>query len=154
MIREMIHDPYKTRRKLPEPTVCPVCKAVFRGGRWQWADAWPADACRETCQACHRIRDNYPAGMVTLEGAFVRTHKEEILQLVRNHERGEKTLHPLHRIMGIEQNGDRMVITTTDIHLPRRLADALRRAYKGDLDVRYDEEGYFVRVNWKREDHS
>lgn len=36
-------------------------------------------------------------------------------------------------------------------HLPRRIADALHHAYKGELDIHYDEEGYFVRVNWKRE---
>ena len=29
MIRERVHDPYKTRLKLPDPTVCPRCGAVF-----------------------------------------------------------------------------------------------------------------------------
>ena len=41
---------------------CPACNAVFKDGRWQWAESWPADAHKETCQACHRTKDNYPAG--------------------------------------------------------------------------------------------
>src|SRR5580765_6633194 len=66
LIHERVHDPYKTKHKLPEPSVCPVCKAVFRHGRWQWAESWPMDARQETCQACHRVKDDYPAGVVRL----------------------------------------------------------------------------------------
>ena len=53
--------------------------------------------------------------------------------------------------MRVEERPHSVVITTTDMHLPRRIADALRHAYKGETRVRYDEEGYFVRVNWTRE---
>ena len=56
LIHERVHDPYKTKSKLPEPTVCPNCYAVFKEGRWQWADSWPINAHRQTCQACHRTR--------------------------------------------------------------------------------------------------
>lgn len=51
--------------------------------------------------------------------------------------------------MGLEQTGDRIVITTTDIHLPRRMVHAIVDAYKGDLDTHYDEGGYFVPMTWK-----
>ena len=53
LILERIHDPYKAKRKLPEPTVCPGCQAVLREGRWQWAKSWPESSHRELCQACH-----------------------------------------------------------------------------------------------------
>ncbi len=36
LIQENVHDPYMAKLKLPEPTLCPACQAVFRGGRWQW----------------------------------------------------------------------------------------------------------------------
>ncbi len=70
LIQERVHDPYKTKSKPPEPTVCPVCYAVFKEGRWQWADSWPIDAHRQTCQACHRIQDGYPAGVTLCVSNF------------------------------------------------------------------------------------
>lgn len=151
LIHEHVHDPYKTKRKLPEPSVCPVCNAVFVDGRWQWAESWPADAHKETCQACHRTNDGYPAGVLTLTGAFVQAHKSEILSLARNHEKQENSEHPLHRIMATEEHPDSIVIKTTDIHLPQRIGEALRHAYSGALDMHYDEEGYLARVSWNRE---
>jgi len=151
LLREHIHDPYKTKHKPPEPTVCPVCNAVFHGGRWIWTESWPVDAHKETCQACHRTMDNYPAGVMTLSGTFALAHKEEIIELARHHERRENSEHPLHRIMRVSEQNGMIVIETTDIHLPHRIAEALRHAYKGELHVDYNEEGYFVRVSWTRE---
>ncbi len=151
LIREHVHDPYKTRLKLPEPTVCPECGAVFHKGRWQWAEIMPTDAHEEMCQACHRTKDKYPAGTLTLAGGFIDDHKDEILHLVRNQEELEKGEHPLHRIMDIEEEPGRIVVSTTDIHLPRRIGEALHKAYEGELDFRYEAEAYFLRVNWTRE---
>ena len=34
------------------------------------------------------------------------------------------------------------------MHLPKRIGQALHRAYKGALDLHYDEASCFVRVNW------
>ena len=150
-IEEHRHDPYKARGKLTEPTVCPTCTAVFEGGRWQWAKAPPGGSHSHVCPACQRIEDRFPAGELTLSGAFVGKHADEIVGLVRNIEDAEKREHPLQRLMGIETAGARIVVTTTDIHLPRRLGHALVDAYKGDLDTHYDESGYFVRMAWKRE---
>jgi hypothetical protein len=150
-IREHVHDPYKTRRKLPEPAICPDCGAMFRKGRWQWTAHPPADAHEETCQACRRIKDKYPAGTLTLTGGFVDGHRDELLQLIRHQEKLEKGERPLHRIMSIEAAPGRIVVSTTDIHLPRRIGEAVQHAFHGDLDFRYEEEAYFLRVNWTRD---
>ena len=151
LIHERVHDPYKTKSKLPEPTVCPNCCAVFKEGRWQWADCWPIDAHRQVCQACHRTKDGYPAGIVTVNGSFAISHRGEILHLARHQEQQENREHPLHRIMGIEEKPNSIVIKTTDIHLPRAIGEALRHAYKGSLELRYTQESYFVDVKWSRE---
>lgn len=150
-IEEHRHDPYKSRGKLSEPTVCPKCSAVFQGGRWQWTKATPSGAHAHVCPACQRIEDKFPAGELTLSGAFVVEHADEIVGLVRNVEAAEKREHPLQRLIGVEKAGGSIVVTTTDIHLPRRLGHAIVDAYKGDLDTHYDESGYFVRMAWKRE---
>lgn len=149
MLREEVHDPYKMRRKLSEPTVCPGCGAVFQKGRWTWGKK-PEDASEQLCQACSRIEDKYPAGYVSICGTFAKEHKKEILHLVRNLEEQERGEHPLHRIMDIAKEDDRYLVTTTDIHLPRRIGDALASAYDGDMDLQYDKEGYQVRIFWNR----
>jgi hypothetical protein len=143
-----IIDPYKRVQKLPEPTVCPQCGAVYQQARWHWASR-PADAHEELCQACHRTNDAYPAGIVTLSGPVIQKHKDEIIGLVRHQEEAEKKEHPLNRVMSIEEAPDRLVINTTDIHLPRRIGEAVKRAFHGKLDIHFDEQGYFVRVNWQ-----
>lgn len=132
--------------------MCPDCGAVYHEGRWQWMDSAPRDAHRISCQACHRIRDKYPAGLIVLSGGFVRDHRTELLQLARHHEAAEKQMHPLHRIMRIEEKDDTVTIETTDLHLPHRIAEAVEHAYGSECKVQYDREGYFVRVDWQREE--
>jgi len=150
LISERVHDPYKTRRKLPEPTLCPQCGAVYSKGRWQWAER-PEQPHEALCQACHRINDDYPAGTLSLSGGFLAEHRAEILGLARRQEELEKGEHPLNRIMRIADDGGDIVITTTDIHLPRRIGEALFSAYEGELDFHYEEEAYAIRVSWRRE---
>jgi NMD protein affecting ribosome stability and mRNA decay len=146
-----ILDPYKRVGKLSEPTVCPQCGAVFHAARWQWTSR-PPGAREELCQACHRINDQYPAGIVTLTGPVVQQHRAEIMALARHQEQVEKGDHPLNRIMSIEEVPDGIVINTTDIHLPRRIGEAVKRAFHGELSMHFDEQGYFVRVTWQRQD--
>lgn len=143
-------DPYKRPKKLQEPTVCPQCGAVYQAGRWCW-EPRPREAHEVLCQACHRINDRYPAGVVTLSGAVVAQKKAELIRLARHQEQAEKSEHPFNRIIDIEEGPDRIVINTTDIHLPRRIGEAIERAFHGALDMHFDQGGYFVRVDWRRD---
>jgi NMD protein affecting ribosome stability and mRNA decay len=143
------HDPYQSNGKYKEPTVCGDCHAVFHGGRWQWAGA-PQGAHKARCPACRRTRDKLPAGTATLTGAFFDAHRDEMLALVRHVAAREQAEHPLHRIMHIEEAPNGVVVTTTDIHSPQRIAEALKHAYHGDFNLSYGHDEYTVRVNWQR----
>ncbi len=149
LLQELVHDSYKAGRKLREPTRCPDCGAVFQNGRWIWGTA-PAQAREERCPACHRIHDKFPSGFVTLKGAFLAEHRDEILRLMRNHEAKEKAEHPLQRIIAIVDNADGVTVTTTDTHLARDLAQALHHAYKGELEFHYNREENLLRALWSR----
>ncbi|BBA36372.1 uncharacterized protein sS8_4442 [Methylocaldum marinum] len=149
LLREHEHDPYKIREKLAEPTVCPECRAVYRGGRWQWSEV-PDGANEVLCPACHRVRDKCPAGFLTLTGEFFAGHKDEILHLVRNVEARQKAGHPLKRIMDVEQQNGGALVTFTSPQLARAAGQAVQHAYKGDLDFAYQEEEHLLRVNWSR----
>ncbi len=142
-----ILDPYQGKKKLLEGALCPQCGAVYRDARWQWL-AKGAGAIEELCAACRRINDQFPAGILTLRGAFALQHRDEILRLARHQEEVEKQEHPLNRIMSIEEDGEGIVINTTDIHLPRRIGETLKRAFHGKLAAHFEEDGYFVRVTW------
>jgi hypothetical protein len=150
-IREEVHDPYQTRKKFREPSVCGQCDAVYHEGRWQWMDERPKRALDDLCPACHRIKDKLPAGEIILSGQFLLAHRAEILGLVRNEAEAENAEHALHRIMGIEERPVEAVVTTTDIHLPRRIGNALEHAYKGQMEIHFDQEGHFARVKWHRD---
>jgi len=146
---ETAMDSYKTKGKLREPTVCPDCGAVFHAGRWQWL-AKPKDAHQTSCPACHRLRDHFPAGYVSLAGEFFATHEQEILHLMQHLEAKEKAEHPLQRIMAIEKTEHGTVVTTTDIHLARGIGEALHHAYQGELEFHHNPEQNLLRVNWSR----
>lgn len=139
-------DPYLSRHKPPEPAACPRCGAHIDKGRWQWGRA-PEGAQPHLCPACRRIEDNLPGGVLTLHNVPQRL-RGQIIGLVRNEEAAENAEHPLNRIIAVDDAGDDVVVRTTDIHLPRRIGEALKRAYHGTLDTRFDDDGYFARVDW------
>lgn len=149
-IPEHESDPYGLRGKLPDPTACPSCGAMYREGRWTWG-APPFDAHRTLCPACRRIEDDYPAGLVVVEGRFEAEHEEEIRGLARNLEARERKEHPLKRIMRIrEREEGGLEIATTDAHLARGIGDALHHAYEGELDYGYGDAEDLLRVHWRR----
>ena len=149
---EEIHDPYRTLHKEKAPAQCAVCGAVYQKGRWTWQRLRPMPPATLTCPACCRIRDHYPAGELTLRGAFYAAHADEAEKIARNVEKAERSQHPLARIIEVHRDGDALTITTTDMHLPRRIAHAIESAWGGQLATHSDEAGYFVRITWERND--
>lgn len=149
LLKEMDHDPYHSKRKIPEPSVCSECGAVFHKGRWSW-DEREANAHEVLCPACQRIMDRVPAGFLTISGDFFTQHREELMNLIHNMTEKEGKEHPLQRLMGIEEQEASTVFTFTDAHLTRGIGEALHRAYEGELDFEYTKEDIMLRVSWHR----
>ncbi len=150
-IKEWGHDPYYEGRKYPEGTFCPDCGAIHRQGRWTWPEGEPPGGEPHLCPACRRIKEDYPAGELYITGSYLDEHRQEILNLVQNIAEEEKRRSPLKRIMAIEEEGDGLRITFTDDHLARRVGEALYRAHRGELEMKYSEGSRFLRLSWRRE---
>ncbi|WP_042303604.1 BCAM0308 family protein [Paraburkholderia kururiensis] len=143
------HDAYKLQHKLREPTVCPTCGAVYQEGRWQWGPR-PSDADEVVCSACHRIADREPAGFVYIEGEFATQHRDELVHLLRHHEEHARAEHAMERIIAIEDESGKAIVTTTGVHLARDLGSALKAAFQGTLELKYSKDENLLRAYWRR----
>ena len=149
LIKERRHDAYRRRTKLQDPTVCTECGALYTTGRWTWQEP-PENANKITCPACRRQSEKFPAGVVHLGGGFFYDHREEIMNLVHNVEKLEKNERPMELIMHVEKDNGNTMVTTTGVHVARRIGEALSRAFKGDLSYQYGSEDQSIRVDWQR----
>jgi len=149
LLQEVVHDAYQPRRKPGEAVRCRGCNAVYRRGRWtKGAAGGPARAA--LCPACRRTRERLPCGFVTLSGDFLGGHRDEIVALVKSCEARESSRHVLERIIKLAERPGGLLVTTTGIHLARRIGDALQHAYKGRLRYRYNKADKLIRVSWSR----
>lgn len=150
MMTEHEHDPYRLDAKPPEPSHCPHCGAVFEQGRWQWKEPLASTAPAVACAACRRERAHDPAGILTIEGEFLRQHHDEVVHLLQRRADQARHEHPLHRLMAIETTPAGLKATTTTVRLARGLGAALRRAYGGSLETRPAPGQDLLRIRWVR----
>lgn len=144
------HGDKRDHTKLAEPTTCSSCKAVYQDGRWRWADVENPTGKRTLCPACEQIRDKRPGGEVRISGPFAREHRDEILARARHVEEREKADHPLQRIIEVRDDGEDLIVTTTDGHVAHAIGTALHDAFKGELHAPWVEEGELLIVRWQR----
>lgn len=151
LIKDKRKDVYVDQVILKEPAACSKCNAVYINGRWSWKTTEQITN-KTICPACRRINDNYPAGFVEISGKFFNQHSSEILNLIKNIEKLEKSERPLERIMLISEGNNKTLITTTGIHIARRIGEALSRSYQGKYYFQYADGEKSIRVFWSREE--
>jgi NMD protein affecting ribosome stability and mRNA decay len=151
LIKEKRHDAYQEKQKLPDPTLCTECGALFSGGRWAWKGT--EDTAQETvCPACRRIAERNPSGFVNIRGGFYREHADEVENLINNTEKAETLQHPMERLIEVVHDDQCIAVTTTGIHLARRIGDAVSHAYGGDYAIEYLDDEKRVRISIEREE--
>jgi hypothetical protein len=150
LIKDKRKDVYIDQITLKEPAVCSKCNAVYINGRWTWKTMDQVTT-KTICPACRRINDNYPAGYIEIKGNFFQMHSNDILNLINNTEQLEKNERPLERIISISEKENKTVITTTGIHIARRIGEALKRSYQGNYLFQYADGEKSIRVFWERE---
>jgi hypothetical protein len=150
-------DSYLPRGASRKISVCEGCRAVYMNKRWyaegdvdETALKNP-EALKIVCPACHKMRDNFPGGIITLKGGFVIPHKKDLLKLIKNEEERARGLNPLERVMSVKENGyGSLIILTTNEKLAQRLGRAVKKAFHGNVVYRWSHDNKLARVDWER----
>lgn len=148
-------DPYLNQLGPNEMAVCKKCSSVYHGKRWYHPDDVPVRLAEKTrtevlCAACQKIRDRFAEGYVTLQGEFVKKHREEVLNLVKNKEERSSRANPLERIIEISDKNGGIEITTTTEKLAQMIGKMLNKAYDGEVEYKWSSDVKLARVVWAR----
>ncbi|MEO0198502.1 MAG: BCAM0308 family protein [candidate division WOR-3 bacterium] len=159
MLDEKIHDPYMVKGMYSDPTICPTCGLVFHNKTWKKDPKLLEKVKKEKdveykdCPACRKIKDNYPLGLLIIQGEVLNNPEKvrEVMSLVKHEEEKEQVSNPLARVMKIENLEDRIEISTTTEGLATRLGKALNKAHQGNLEFIFSDNDKFLRVIWKKD---
>jgi len=148
-------DPYLPKEGQYEMTMCKKCHAIYHNKRWSFDEALykkkrdHKKTMLSLCPACQKIRDRYAEGYVTLKGDYLKEHKQDILNLIKNEEERAKGLNPLERIAEIKDKDNLVEITTTHEKLAQRIGKKVQKACQGDLAIKMTQDR-ITRVMWER----
>jgi hypothetical protein len=131
------------------PSTCLQCGAVNDGGQWHWAPS-PAYAKGILCPACRRVAEKRPAGRLVIDGPITQEQLQAICALLRRRADREQRSHPMERLIEIQHEGEKIVVTTTGSALVRGLYVALATSYKGSLQVHYDAQADCLNMQWTK----
>lgn len=138
--------------------LCPRCGAIWDGERWvpepeeELRKAF-GDGRREErlCPGDLRLERKQVEGVVTLEGGFLESHFEEIENLVGRVARDARRRNVAARILSSTRGEGSLVIETTDEHLAEKIGKEVEKAFKGDLEIKWQKKDTFARVKWRRD---
>ena len=94
-----------------------------------------------------------PHGFVHVDGAFVRSHRDDIVRLLKTEAANAAEDNPLAQIVAWHDNGhpDDVLVTTTTEHLAVRLGRALERAFDGRVRYGSSHVNKLAHVWWHRD---
>lgn len=147
--------------------LCDRCDAVYYDGYWHTAPGFAAAlrekggvkgeaAERTLCLECRWVVEGHAGiergyeGKVTLDGLADAEEKAQVLRTVRNFARRATKRDPEDQIVGIEDRGARVVITTSENQMAAGIGKAVDAAFKGGcLEIHWSKDDLPVHVYWK-----
>lgn len=142
-------------RRLPEPTLCERCGAVFQRRTWR-TDRAPSAALLararwRVCPACKQQAADEWYGRVRLRGAFVAAHEAELRRRIANVAGRARATQPERRLVSVERSGRDLEVLTTSQKLAHRIVHELRKAFRGTASYRWTDDRTLDAV-WERRD--
>jgi NMD protein affecting ribosome stability and mRNA decay len=152
-----VDDPARVARHYPEDTLCSRCDAVVKEQRWV-VDPTRSHLLRAAgvsnevlCPACRSASEQLPRGIVSLRGTFWPAHRDEILRMIDNEAAEAAGKNPMERVIATREEGEALVVETTNEKLAQRIGRRLESAYHGTLAYEWPDRNHLVRVDWQRD---
>ncbi len=136
--------------------ICQGCGNIYFDKEWFSKDnflkhhALQGEIRYTNCPACKSTKSNSPTGIIKLSGNFLLVHKKEIINLIKSVERRLCKNNPLDRIIDVKENNGQAIITTTSKELAIAIGKDIKRAFKGDLKIKWTKDEDLVRIGWER----
>jgi hypothetical protein len=153
-------DDLRTLEAPAEPIVCAGCGSVYAHKHWSHTASARLRATHagrpvqvRICGACKRAQSGVPHGFVHVDGDFVRTHRTDIINLLKNEAARAAEDNPLARVLSWHEAGhpDDVLIETTTEHLAVRLGRALEKAFDGRVIYGFSHVNKLAHVWWHRD---
>jgi hypothetical protein len=156
-----------------EIILCPKCKAVYYDKCWhknlKLFEKNIKNAKKFLCPACKWTKTNLAEGVIVLN-LKNNLREKEILNLIKNVEARAKLRDPEDRIIKINKSCDfiysssqqtleysgkmrdkeknKIIILTTENQLAVSIAKQIKRAFKGELKIKWSHDEDVVRIEW------
>lgn len=143
----------KERPAQPGVLYCKGCKAQHHDKRWYAPDEakqFPESMeMHETlCPGCYSVENHICNGEVVLRGPKLDAMRTTVHYLIANIEKKCWHDNPKSRILSFNDLGETIYVTTTTEWLALRIGKEVRKALKGNLNIRRFPEESFARVQW------
>ena len=126
--------------------ICKSCYSLHDGKKWitnreKWEAANEGGAEKVLCEACRRVRDKIVHGIVYLEGPVLAERRDEIMRMIKKEEEIESSRNHLSRILSIDSNTNKIMITTINQWLAIHIGKQFKKTFKGMLEITRDPSG-------------
>ena len=98
-----------------------------------------------------RNPDVEEGGIIRISGKFLLDHETEIINLIKHEDKLAQERNPNHKVTKIEKEDDMLIVETSVHNLAERIGHALKRAYKGEFELKFRPGEKFVEIDWRRE---
>ena len=146
-------DPFPCVDESSERVACYLCHHLYHVKYWQrdcdlsWGRLSTALIGLTICPACRKITEHVP-GTLRLRGAFLGTHKDEVLHLIRREVARAQERNPLECIISSKEQGDAVEIQTTSKRLARNIGMKIHRIYGRDAIDQWSHGDHCMIVTW------
>jgi hypothetical protein len=142
------------RGRLPEPSACERCGAVFRRRVWRRGErvshAELARACWVVCPACEQASREEYFGRVLIRGAYAAAREAVIRRRIENVATRAGFTQPEQRIVSVERRGPVLEVLTTSQQLAHRIVHELKKLFRGRASYTWSDDGSLL-ATWERE---